>query len=241
MYLIQITDLHIGFENEDTNGVDVRNNFIRTLNAISKEQVDALIITGDLCYRQPEKEIYKWIKIQLDAINVPYYLISGNHDNAIWMCEIFGLNDQTNEELFYHKKFENWDALFLDTSPAIMSDQQYHWFEKELNKLDSNAIIFMHHPPIKMEVPFMDSKHCFKQQKKFQDLLSNYPFAFEIFCGHYHVDKSNRLQNLNVTVVPSLYIQIKDDQENYEVDHYRIGYNKIQLESDVLISEIIYL
>ena len=48
MHLIQITDLHIGFEDEETNGVDVRNNFLKTLGAISKEQVDALIITGDL-------------------------------------------------------------------------------------------------------------------------------------------------------------------------------------------------
>lgn len=241
MHLVQITDLHIGFENEETNGVDVRNNFIKTLKAITQEEVDALIITGDLCYRAPEIDIYKWIKIQLDATNIPYYLIPGNHDNAKMMSEVFDLKNITDEELFYHEKFENWEALFLDTCPAAMSDQQYIWLEKQLDQLKSNTIIFMHHPPINMDVPFMDNKHFFKDQKKFQTLLSIYPFTFEIFCGHYHVEKRKQLQNLNVHVCPSLFFQIKNDQANFEVDHYRIGYNKIHLKEGSLFNEIIYL
>ena len=241
MHLIQITDLHIGFENEDTNGVDVRNNFLRTLEVISNEQLDALIITGDLCYRAPEIEIYKWIKIQLDTTNIPYYLIPGNHDDAEMMREVFGLENIKNKELYYYKKFGDWDVLFLDTCPATMSHHQYNWLEKELDKLKSNAIIFMHHPPIDMEVPFMDNKHFFKEQKKFQTLLSIYPFTFEIFCGHYHVDKQKQLHNLNVHICPSLFFQIKDDRPEFEVDHYRIGYNKIELKKDECKNEIIYL
>ena len=241
MHLIQITDLHIGFEDEETNGVDVRNNFLKTLGAISKEQVDALIITGDLCYRAPEIEIYKWIKIQLDVINIPYYLIPGNHDDTEMMNEVFSLENIKNRELYYHKKFGNWDVLFLDTCPARISDSQYVWLEKELDKLGSNAIIFMHHPPINMDVPFMENKHFFKDQKKFQTLLSIYPVTFEIFCGHYHVDKRKQLHNLKVHICPSLFFQIKDDRPEFEVDHYRVGYNKILLKEDGLINEIVYL
>jgi 3',5'-cyclic-AMP phosphodiesterase len=68
MKFIQITDLHIDQSGECPFNIDVRKNFFDVLDAIITEEPDHLIITGDLCYRDGDKKIYKWIKTQLDAL-----------------------------------------------------------------------------------------------------------------------------------------------------------------------------
>ena len=89
MKLIQITDLHIDRAGECPFDIDVRKNFFDILDAVIKEQPDHLIVTGDLCYRDGEDNIYRWIRAQLDGLPFPYEIIAGNHDNSVMMAEAF--------------------------------------------------------------------------------------------------------------------------------------------------------
>ena len=242
MKLIQITDLHIGLENQNTRDVDVRKNFIHILEAIEKESADQIIITGDFCYKEPIAEIYEWIYQSLESRDLNYLIIPGNHDDNAMMEKTFSSKlHETSKELFYHKKFENWDALFLDTGPATMSYEQFNWLRNSLEKMDGDCLIFMHHPPVHCKTPFMDNNHAFKQIESFADALSLYTYQAQIFCGHYHILKDISVGNMHVHVTPSLFFQIRQDRQEFEIDHYNIAYRVIELEEDRVYSSVKYL
>ena len=226
MKLIQITDLHIGTDGEDTYGIDVRKNFLDVLEAVKNEKPDHVIISGDLCLMEGQSEVYEWIKGHLDASNLTYEVQSGNHDDPVLIAKCFGL-ETTENHIFYKKKIGEKNILFLDTTHYHLPDNQLVWLENELKKLDEELILFIHHPPLKSGVPFMDNKHYLKNMEAVQTVLFEYPHPIHIFCGHYHVDKVVQQKNLTVYITPACYFQIDYRETDFKVDHMRIGYREI--------------
>src|SRR3989304_236001 len=88
--IIQITDLHIGWQDEMPYGVNVRQNYELLLSALKNEQFDFLAISGDLCFRDADVDSYQWIKRKLDLSSYKYYLIPGNHDDPDLIARVFG-------------------------------------------------------------------------------------------------------------------------------------------------------
>ena len=70
MRIVQITDLHVGREGEETYGVDVRANFRKILQAARQWRPEYLVLSGDLCYRDGDVAIYHWIREQLDELGI---------------------------------------------------------------------------------------------------------------------------------------------------------------------------
>lgn len=242
MKLIQITDLHIGKIGDNTYGVDVRQNFLDVLEAVKKEAPDALIVSGDLCLNIGEEEVYDWIKTHLDQLAFPYRLISGNHDNPKLLAETFNLKKHLVEnQLFFKEKFDEKTILFLDTTDYLLPDTQLIWLEQELQNLTGELIIFIHHPPVNSQVPFMDNKHHLKNREAVQEVLFKYDYPIHIFCGHYHVDKIISKKNLTVYITPACYFQIDFRVPEFQVDHFRIGFREINIQKDTIITSVRYL
>ncbi|MCI5083174.1 MAG: metallophosphoesterase [Saprospiraceae bacterium] len=242
MKIVQITDLHVGREGEETFGVDVRANFLKIKQAILKEKPDHLVLSGDLCFDKGDKVIYQWIKEHLDEINIPYDVISGNHDDPVMLAEIFELNDNLHDQqLYFAKNLGGYPFLFLDTTTGIVSQEQLHWLKTELAKHDREVVIFMHHPPIKANVPFMDSRHALRNKPEVQQVLFNHPHPISIFTGHYHVEKNIRHGNTIVHITPSCYFQIDQKHPEFKVDHHRIGFREITLENGTIMDTVKYL
>ncbi len=242
MHLIQLTDTHVGLEGQDTMGVDVRRNFRQALEQIGRLRPELLVLTGDLCFDQGEITIYQWIKRELDKLDIPYALIAGNHDDPTMMAKVFNrsVSEQTGE-LFFHKKIGGWNSLFLDTAPGTMSAHQFDWMQDRLASLEGPLLIFMHHPPCLAGVPHMDRLYAFQPRERFWQLLKGYPWPIELFCGHYHVEKTIRMQQVSVHITPSLYLQIDMHREDFGVDHYRPAFREIWLEEDRLMTSVSYL
>ena len=99
----------------------------------------------------------------------------------------------------------------------------------------------MHHPPAICGVPYMDLNHSFKQIDRFQKLVKSIGKHIEVFCGHYHVDKVIEVSNMRIHITPSTFFQIRDDIEEFGVDHYRIGYRLMDLNGLDLSHEVVYL
>ncbi|MEO0339638.1 MAG: metallophosphoesterase [Bacteroidota bacterium] len=241
MKIIQITDLHVGKENEDTFGVDVRVNCANILAKAKTLRPDVIVFTGDMCFRDPQRGIYEWLFPQIDALQIPYKVISGNHDDSPMMAQVFKQTDLLKEgELYYKEKWGDWPVLFLDTSTAYLSQPQLKWVEKQLSKLEDKVLIFMHHPPIKCGVSYMDNKHAMQHKKQIQKLIYAFPGQVNVFCGHYHVEKVIRSQNMLLHVTPSCFFQISQQHEHFEPDHRRIGLREITLEGNQLMSTVHY-
>lgn len=240
--IIQITDLHIGQEGEDTMGIDVRQNFKKLLLSVRDRNPDLLVITGDLCFKDGDESIYHWVRSHLDFLNIEYAVIAGNHDEPPILAEVFDMKKLViGEQLFFRRDFGDQPVLFLGTASGIISRTQLEWLQMELSKIKNDLVIFMHHPPIVGGVPFMDGKHALRNMRELQEVLFNFDHHLTIFCGHYHVEKTINLKNLTVHITPSAYFQIDWKEENFKVDHHRIGLREIILRQDGAVeSTVIY-
>ena len=241
MRIIQITDLHIGQAGEDTYGVDVRANFLKILAEAKALNPDVLVLTGDFCFKEPQRAIYQWARTHLDALQIPYRVIAGNHDDAFLMAEEFALEKHLHrQELYYQEVWENWPVFFLDTSKAKISGTQFNWLQTQLSRITKDILIFMHHPPIHAGVPYMDQNHHFEHQASIQNLLGGLLCNAYIFTGHYHVEKAIQKQNISVYITPACFFQINQYQEGFAADHHRIGMRVIELRGDTLLSTVHY-
>jgi len=242
MRIIQLTDLHIGQEGEDTYGVDVRKNLTDLLRAVQDLRPDQLVISGDLCYDVGDVEIYKWIKMRVDLLNIPYSIISGNHDDTTLMASVFGQEDMLiGGTLFYKRIFDGRTFLFLDSAPGIVSEEQLDWLSKELRTHQEEIFVFIHHPPMLSGVPHMDNNYSLENRDEVQRLFFDFPGRVNVFCGHYHVEKTLQKKNMLVQITPSNYFQIAQHQEKFVIDHYRIGFRVISLENGAWSSTVRYL
>ncbi|MFK7806818.1 MAG: metallophosphoesterase [Saprospiraceae bacterium] len=242
MKFVQITDLHIDKAGEQPFGIDVRKNLHDVLEAVIIENPDRLVVTGDLCYREGDEEIYRWVKAQLDALPFPYEIIAGNHDDSALMAEIFDLNHLLNDgELYYAKKWDKQLCLFLDSAVGRHSDNQIKWLIRQLKICQTNLIIFMHHPPFISGVPYMDMNHALQDMDTIQELFAEFPNQISIFTGHYHVEKTLIHNNVTQMITPSCFFQIGQTLEEFSVDHHRIAYRIIEMENSVFSSSVQYL
>ena len=241
MKIIQITDLHIDREGEYPFEIDVRKNFQRMLRAARKAKVEHLVISGDLCYDVGVKEIYQWVKEQLDWCRIPYDIIGGNHDDSVMMANEFGLQHLvTGKELFFAKKMGKSTCIFLDSAQGFHSDQQLKWLKRQLKNATENVIIFTHHPPVEGGVPFMDRNHSLQNIPAIQKVLFAHHGFINIFCGHYHVEKTIQINNILVQITPSCFFQIDQNFEEFKVDHHSIAYRMIDISAQYLKTTVKY-
>ena len=242
MRIVQITDLHVGREGEDTYGVDVRSNFLKILEATQEKEPHYLVISGDLCYRDGDADIYEWIKGKVEQTGIPYEIMSGNHDDPVMMANTFGrANLLKGKELYFKRYFEGRPVLFLDTTPGVVSKEQLNWLKKELAEQKGEAMIFMHHPPLEGGVPFMDQRHALQNKAEVQEVIFEHPHNVNIFTGHYHVEKLIRKKNMVVHITPSCFFQIGQESTDFQVDHYRIAFREINWSNGVMMNAVHYL
>lgn len=244
MKICLITDLHIDLFGERPNGLDTRWQFIRTIQKIKEKSYDLMIVAGDLCHKTGVKEIYDWIRLQLDETSIPYHVISGNHDASVLLADSFDLfKNLIEEELYYQQGYPDANIIFLDTSRGMMSDKQFIWLEEKIESLSETVIICMHHPPLLAGCNHMEPTYMFTQMQRFEALCLKYPAKqFQIFCGHYHLERTIIKQNITVFITPSTFIQIDPDCFEFKKGGDYFGYREIYInEGKCNYTNVIYV
>ena len=242
MKIIQITDLHIGRKGEDTFETDVRGNFLKILDLTQQLAPDHIVLSGDLCFDDPARDVYVWVHDQMEKLGITYDLLSGNHDDPVMMAEVFNRQNQlTGGELFYKKKIDDQVLLYLDTTTGEVSRQQLDWLKERLREQQGPVLIFMHHPPFLSKVPHMDRKYALNNREEVQQLLFWHPFPVHVFSGHYHVDKTVQRKNVMLYITPACFFQIDQHEEDFKVDHRIPGLREITLESGKVMTTVKYV
>jgi Icc protein len=238
MKIVQLSDTHIGTLTDATLGFDVRRNFEFILEEIVKEAPGLIVHTGDLCFDQPDPKIYQWIHQRLAATGLPFEVISGNHDDAEMISAVFGRTLQ-GKEYYYTLELAEHQLIFLDTTSGSISQPQYEWLTSVLANAARKVLLFMHHPPIKMGVPFIDVHYAFEGSEQFCSLTDQYQRQLEIFCGHYHVARQVKRNNCTISMGPSTYFELNEFKEEFGIASSRIGYAVLET-SDALPTAVSY-
>jgi Icc protein len=213
-----LTDQHVSLHTKNPFDIDTAGRFLQLLEVIRKKNYEGIILGGDLCYLEGDTETYDWFLNHLASLDIPFNIISGNHDNSELLVKTF--SDYTvneDKELFYTKTWHDVPMIFLDTAKGFMGENQYTWLENQIRQEDAkNIFIFMHHPPVPCGSKLMDTKYAFQQSEKFVNLCAKFPNqTFTIFTGHYHIERTVYHKNIICHITPSSYVNIDPDQEEF--------------------------
>ena len=241
MKIVQITDLHINAIDESCE-VNVRNNFIKLIHELSTLSFDYLVVTGDLCLSKGDTKTYLWIKTKLDTLQKPYYIIPGNHDNNELISTVYDIT-LNNRSIYYYSILENRSIYFLDTSTEVLPPQQIEWFTQQLeNDVDKSPIVFMHHPPIKTGVQYMDTHHALKNREETTKLLHQFTDKkFTIFCGHFHTQKEVVFNNGTLYITPSNFVNVNNEMDVLQIENHNTAYRIITSVENDVTSEVKYV
>jgi 3',5'-cyclic-AMP phosphodiesterase len=226
-----ITDLHIDDEGILPLNIDTRANFQRILEKVVSKNYDLLVIAGDICNKTGNEAIYQWVRYQLDGTAIPYLAISGNHDTSTLLAEVFDWKNRLqHDELYFTYELDENNLIFLDTSKGNMSEHQWEWLNQVIKTIEKEVFIFMHHPPLMVGSLHMEPRYSFTQIERFESFCRTYPqHNFNVFTGHFHIERSIVKENLQVFITPSTFFQIDPDCADFRISNSYIGFREINI------------
>jgi len=178
-----ITDLHIG----STNAAADLQAVVQDINL--KKEISFVVATGDITETGKTEDLINAKQI-LDKLNVPYYIIPGNHDTKWSESGAKVFSDLWKDDKF---KFEYGNTVLLGLNSGIpwrgggghFTPEDLHWLDSLLSTVSSEKeILFFAHHQLDKEVD---------NWFKVTNILSKRNIK-EIFVGHGH---ANRVYDFN--------------------------------------------
>ncbi|KVE36679.1 phosphodiesterase [Burkholderia sp. TSV86] len=223
MLLAHISDLHIkrpgalAYRRVDTAAHFAR--CVARLNALTPRP-DAVLITGDLTDFGTDDE-YAHLKSLLAPLDMPYYLLVGNHDDRAALRRTF----VERAELHTGGEFVQYaidagplrvialDSQVPGTSGGTLCDARLAWLAAELDAArERPVVIALHHPPFVSGIEHMDAMRLAPAAAARLDaLLQRHPNVERMLCGHVHRAMFARFGGTIASAVPAPAHQVTFD------------------------------
>lgn len=232
--LAQITDMHIDNDVTELKHLDPRANITRVLDILRLENIEALIITGDVA------ETYEgidWFLEQVEDRGFQYHIILGNHDIRAPYLE----KKIMAEPPYYATIMNDFLVLFMDSADNWVDPLQLAWLDEQLSHTTRDILLFIHHPVLDCGATMMDQKYPLQNRDEVLRILSKTDHAISLFCGHYHTEEVVRLGNVTQYVTPSTFYQLQKYAAKPKIDNEQIGYRILSIENGKLETEVRYL
>ncbi len=221
MIIAQISDLHLRTDGRLLKGkvdtVAALDAAIAHLNALSPRP-DLVLATGDLVNKAHVQD-YAVMRREFDRLDMPVYVIPGNHDDREMMRAHFVDQGYLPEDgPFLHYALDDYPLRLvgLDTKRdghdgGEMCERRLQWLDDTLSAApDRPTLIFMHHPPFVSGIGFMD-KRPFVNADALESLVARHGQVCGVVCGHMHRNISVAWGGTMACVAPSLVFQMTLD------------------------------
>ena len=152
-----------------------------------------VLATGDLAERGSPHE-YRRLRTLLGGLEIPYFLIPGNHDDREALRKAF-------RDHRYLRTFERHASYAIDAWPlrilaldstlsgysgGFVDDERLAWLAAELEAHPRRpTILAMHHPPFRTGVPALD-RNGFRNVEALGAVVRAHPQIARIISGHLH-------------------------------------------------------
>jgi 3',5'-cyclic-AMP phosphodiesterase len=220
MLIAQITDTHIKPEGVLAyRRVDTASFLARAVDHILHldPRPDAVLATGDLVDAGEEAE-YERLRRLLAPLPMPVYLIPGNHDDRVGIRRVFADHGYLPREGFIQYVVEGGplrmvalDTLRPGSSGGVMDAERIAWVDARLAEAPTTpTLIFMHHPPFKTGIPYMDTIGL-DGADAFADVVRRHPQVERVVCGHLHRSIQARWAGTVAMTAPSTAHQVAFD------------------------------
>ncbi len=219
MLIAQISDTHITSAGKKAYGVapTIENLkvCIKNINQLIPRP-DLVLLTGDITNSSLTKE-FEQAFLLLNKLDMPYFVIPGNHDDRIKLKTTFGKHcaSASTPENFIQYVVDDYDIRLIAMDSTIpkeaggeLCQSRLDWLDEQLAKNTTKpTIIFMHHPPVKVGVIEADIDG-FIGAKKLGKIIEKYNNIEQIICGHVHLQTHTRCHGTIVTTAPSVSMEL---------------------------------
>ncbi|TCK34914.1 3',5'-cyclic AMP phosphodiesterase CpdA [Paraburkholderia sp. BL8N3] len=219
MLLAQISDLHIkqpgalAYRKIDTAACLRR--CVERLNALVPRP-DAVLVTGDLTDFGTREE-YAHLAALLEPLELPVYLMVGNHDDRAALRSAFDAPYLHAAADFVHYAFDLGELriIAMDSqapggSAGTLCDARLDWLAAQLDAAGGRpAIVALHHPPFRTGIGHMDEIALdTPAAAKLAALIGAHPNVERVLCGHLHRPISVRFAGTIASTAPSTAHQV---------------------------------
>ncbi len=217
--IAQITDLHLKprglacYRVSETNMLAER--AVAALNALDPRP-DAVIVTGDIADQGDPRE-YIVAREVLSGLQIPFLMISGNHDDSAFLKEAFpdapGFDQGPPDRTRYVAQIGALRLVALDSSvPGVgygkLGEDQCAWLDEALSAApEVPTIVALHHPPIRMGIHHMDAINL-HDGDRFAEIIGRHQQVERIVCGHDHRGIVGTCGGKVVVIAPSVGHQV---------------------------------
>jgi Icc protein len=205
--LVQITDTHIVPPGEllygNTDSAAHLAESVRQINAM-RPKPDVVMITGDLV-ENPDPVCYQYFIDLISALEMPAYVIPGNHDDPQLMLKAFAdtsyfpVSDDTFQYVIDDFPFRilALNTYCVGTELPEFGQSRLSWLQQQLSCSDKPVLIALHHPPMTTGIELIDmgGSEWFQQLKS---VLAGHSQVKLLICGHCHTDLCGRIGQAQV-------------------------------------------
>jgi 3',5'-cyclic-AMP phosphodiesterase len=221
MLIAHISDTHIAGPGQKTCGIaPMAENLERCVDSINTLQPrpDIVLLSGDVTNNFSRAEATRAAGI-LSALDCPYYLVPGNHDDRDVLQQVFGSKIcPACSDGFINYAIEGYplriialDSLDQGRPGGKICETRLAWLRTCLTRGgDQPTVIFMHHPPLKLGIQETDVDG-FTGADQLGRIVADFPNIEHILCGHIHLTSHSRWCGSIVTTAPSMGMQLTLD------------------------------
>ena len=215
MLLAHISDLHVMVEGDRAYGVvDTGPLVERAIANIKARSPDAVVISGDLVHKATLEE-YERLKVMLASLEMPVFLMPGNHDNRDLLRQTFADCAYLPKAGFLQYTVEDYPLrlIMLDTNVpgegrGELDEVRLHWLDQQLAAQPNRpTLLFMHHPPFSTKLAIMDYVGL-TGIEALEKIVEKYDCIERIGCGHTHRPIQKLWGKTLVYTVPSPVHQV---------------------------------
>lgn len=246
MKLVWLTDPH--FLTEPAWGLDLDARLTAAIAHINAHQSDAAycFISGDLT-NDGGAPVYDALRERLDRLAMPWFPLVGNHDDRTHTKALLGERVMFDSEFVqYAVETEAGVILCLDTLKMDAVDgegelcaERMGWLSEALDRYnDRSAFIFMHHPPMNVEMAF--DKIKLTNGEAFLDLVSRHGNVRHLFMGHVHRPITGNARGVPFTTLRATSFQAPGPGPRWDWNSFAIAeeapaYGVVYLKDDSVI------
>jgi 3',5'-cyclic AMP phosphodiesterase CpdA len=171
--------------------------------------VDAVLVTGDVADHGAVAE-YEAARRLLSA-PAPVLVCPGNHDRRanfrrVLLGDPGGDGDRPVNQVH---QLDGLTVLLCDSTVpgqggGYLADETIAWLDAALAAApDQPAVVAMHHPPVALGIPFIDT---IRQEggHRLQDVLRRHRQVVAVLCGHAHTAASTWFAGRQLLVAPGV-------------------------------------
>lgn len=193
------------------------------------QKPNAVILTGDLTDFGRMEE-YQHLAELLAPLDIPYYLLPGNHDDRTNMRRSFANHAYLGKDGFiqYSIRVGDLRIIALDSSEPGKSsghlcNSRLSWLQSELDRDQSSpTIVAIHHPPFKTLIGHMDRIGLLEGSQELETILSNRSNIQRVICGHLHRTIYTRFGGTVASTAPSPAHQVCLDLQEDAVSAWNL-------------------